>query len=143
MSGEFPLSILLIVYYYNSFVHFFTQIHCQIIPYPSIRETMSSSSQSPEPPTKKRRRSTPSVQTAKKRELDRIAQKKSRDRARNRVLELEDKIVRLQSDDKQKQIADLMRTVEDLRKENDRLRGMTEKIKCLTESAGTRESNHG
>lgn len=100
-------------------------------------------SSSPEPLPKKRRRSTPSVQTAKKRELDRIAQKKSRDRARNRVTELEEKITRLQSHDKAKQIADLMQTVEELRGENERLRNVTDKIKCLTESAGERKDFEG
>jgi hypothetical protein len=110
---------------------------------PYILIAMSSLSPSPEPVPKKRRRSAPSIQTAKKRELDRIAQKKSRDRARNRVLELEDKINRLQSDDKQKQIADLIRTVEVLRKENERLKVMTEKIKCLTQAADSKEANQG
>lgn len=82
---------------------------------------------------KKRPRESSSVQTAKKRELDRIAQKKSRERARNRMLELEEKLTRLQADDKQKQIADLIRVVEDLRKENERLRNVTDRIRCLTE----------
>lgn len=55
------------------------------------------------------------------------------------MLELEDKLNRLQADDKQKQIADLMQTVGDLRKENERLRTVTDKIRRLTESAGTTE----
>ena len=85
---------------------------------------------------KPRRRGSSSGQTAKKRELDRIAQKKSRERARNRVAELEEKIRRLQSDDKQKQISELMRVIEDLRSENEKLRSMTEKIRSLTETVG-------
>jgi hypothetical protein len=93
-------------------------------------------SDSGEAASKKRRRESCNVQTAKKRELDRIAQKKSRERARNRMLELEDKLNRLQADDKQKQIADLLRVVEDLRKENERLRAVTDRIRCLTDSAG-------
>src|SRR4051812_13194757 len=84
--------------------------------------------------TKKQRRESCSAQTAKKRELDRIAQKKSRERARNRMLELEDKLNRLQSDDKQKQIADLMQVVDDLRRENERLRTVTDRIRSLTDA---------
>jgi DNA repair exonuclease SbcCD ATPase subunit len=85
---------------------------------------------------KPRRRGSSSGQTAKKRELDRIAQKKSRERARNRMAELEEKIRRLQADDKQKQISELMGVIEDLRIDNERLRGMTEKIRSLTETIG-------
>ena len=88
------------------------------------------------PATKPRRQGSGSGQTAKKRELDRIAQKKSRERARNRMAELEEKIRRLQADDKQKQISELMRVIENLRIDNERLRGMTEKIRSLTESVG-------
>lgn len=87
--------------------------------------------------TKKRKRETCNAQTEKKRELDRIAQKKSRERARNRMQELEGKLKRLQADDKQKQITDLMQVVEDLRTENERLRSVTDKIRYLTESAGS------
>jgi hypothetical protein len=83
-----------------------------------------------------RRRCSSTGQTAKKRELDRIAQKKSRERARNRMAELEEKIRRLQADDKQKQISELMGVIEGLRSENERLRTMTEKIRSLTESVG-------
>jgi hypothetical protein len=85
---------------------------------------------------KPRRRGSNSGQTAKKRELDRIAQKKSRERARNRMAELEEKIRRLQADDKQKQISELMGVIEDLRGENEKLRSMTEKIRSLTEAIG-------
>jgi DNA repair exonuclease SbcCD ATPase subunit len=85
---------------------------------------------------KPRQRGSSSGQTAKKRELDRIAQKKSRERARNRMAELEEKIRRLQADDKQKQISELMRVIEDLRNENERLRSMTEKIRLLTNAVG-------
>jgi cell division septum initiation protein DivIVA len=77
-----------------------------------------------------------SSQAAKKRELDRLAQKKSRERARNRMLELEQKLERLQSDDKQKQIADLLRTVDELRKENERLRGMHQRVLSLVNGVG-------
>jgi hypothetical protein len=83
-----------------------------------------------------RRRDPSNCQAAKKRETDRIAQKKSRERARNRVLELEEKLNRLQDDDQQKQISELMRTVDELRRENERLRNVTTKIRCLTEAAG-------
>jgi hypothetical protein len=89
-----------------------------------------------EPVIKKRRRESCSAQTAKKRELDRIAQKKSRERARNRMLELEDKLNRLQADDKQRQIADLMQVVDDLKRENERLRTVTERIRSLTDAVG-------
>ena len=97
----------------------------------------SMDSEAATPTSKKpRRRGSSSGQTAKKRELDRIAQKKSRERARNRMAELEEKIQRLQADDKQKQISELMGVIEGLRSDNERLRGMTEKIRSLTEMVG-------
>jgi hypothetical protein len=52
------------------------------------------------------------------------------------MAELEEKIRRLQADDKQKQISELMGLIEDLRTDNERLRGMTEKIRSLTETVG-------
>ena len=85
---------------------------------------------------KPRRRDSNNCQTAKKREMDRIAQKKSRERAKNRMLELEEKLNRLQDDDKQKQISELMNTIDELRRENERLRTVTERIRGLTDAAG-------
>lgn len=87
--------------------------------------------------SKARRRVSTNGQKAKKRELDRIAQKKSRERARNRVTELQETIRRLQDDDKQKQISELMGVIEDLRCENERLRSTMEKIRSLTDTLGT------
>ncbi|KAE8442652.1 hypothetical protein EG329_003009 [Mollisiaceae sp. DMI_Dod_QoI] len=84
----------------------------------------------------KPRRDSNSSQIAKKRELDRIAQKKSRERARNRMLELEEKLERLQSDDRQKQITELLRVVDELKMENERLRATVEKIKDLVNCPG-------
>ena len=85
---------------------------------------------------KPRRRDASNGQTAKKREMDRIAQKKSRERSKHRMQELEDKLNRLQDDDKQKQISELMDTIDELRRENERLRTMTERIRGLAEAAG-------
>lgn len=63
--------------------------------------------------------------------MDRLAQKKSREKARHRVMELEKKLETLQSDDKQKQITDLLKVVDNLKKENERLRGVTGRIRGL------------
>ena len=79
----------------------------------------------------KARRDSACSQTAKKREMDRLAQKKSREKARRRVMELEKKLETLQSDDKQKQITDLLKVVDNLKKENERLRGVTGRIRGL------------
>ncbi|CZR69176.1 uncharacterized protein PAC_19076 [Phialocephala subalpina] len=84
----------------------------------------------------KPRRDSNSSQTAKKRELDRIAQKKSRERTRNRMLELEEKLERLQSDDKQKQISDLLRVVDELKRENERLQGIVDRVRGLVSDSG-------
>jgi hypothetical protein len=70
-------------------------------------------------------------QKARKRELDRIAQRASRKRAKNRIMDLEEKLQRLQADDKQTQISDLMRVVEELRSENVRLRKIISRIGSL------------
>ncbi|KUJ07681.1 uncharacterized protein LY89DRAFT_691433 [Mollisia scopiformis] len=91
-------------------------------------------------PKPKPKRDSSSSQTAKKRELDRIAQKKSRERVRNRMLELQEKLERLQSDDKQKQITDLLKVVDDLKKENERLRDTVEKIRGLVNSTNDMSS---
>jgi hypothetical protein len=82
------------------------------------------------------RRDSTVSQTAKKREMDRLAQKKSREKARNRVMELEKKLETLQSDDKQKQITSLLKTVDDLKKENERLKGVATRIQGLVEGIG-------
>ncbi|RFU33263.1 hypothetical protein B7463_g3048, partial [Scytalidium lignicola] len=75
------------------------------------------------------RRSLASSQIAKKRELDRAAQRASRERARNRMAFLEEKLQRLEADDKQAQISELMSVIGDLRNENSQLRAALLKIR--------------
>lgn len=53
------------------------------------------------------------------------------------MLELEEKVERLQSDDKQKQISDLLRVVDELKKENVRLQVIVDKIRGLVNGSGS------
>jgi hypothetical protein len=92
----------------------------------------------PEAKGRRRRLGSADERIERKRELDRIAQRASRERARARTQHLEEKLKSLQAEDKQEQISYLMNTIEELRRENTELRRVTEKIKFLAEAAAKR-----
>lgn len=72
------------------------------------------------------------AQLARKREVDRRAQRSSRQRTKNRMTNLEKKVELLQTDDAQNNILGLVKTIEGLRQENEKLRNFAEKIRGLT-----------
>jgi hypothetical protein len=91
--------------------------------------------------TSARRQDAASEHRARKRDLDRLAQRASRERAKSRMMYLEETLARLQADDKQKQISDLMGVIADLRDQNTQLRTMLEKIGRL--ACSTAEGSSG
>ena len=74
-------------------------------------------------------------QIKRKRELDRIAQRVSRERFRNRIEFLEEKLKAYESNDQESHISQLMKMNEDLRMENTQLRAMMMKIGFICDSA--------
>ena len=91
--------------------------------------------------TSSRRKTATTSQIVRKRELDRFAQRASRERTRLRLEFLEEKIQTLEAVDGPGQVAELMRKVEELRQENSRLRSLTWKIRCLADSVGPSKSS--
>jgi hypothetical protein len=69
-----------------------------------------------------------SNRVVRKRELDRVAQRASRERNRNRIQFLEKKLACLEAKDQPSRISDLMKVVSELREENERLRTTLRKI---------------
>jgi hypothetical protein len=69
---------------------------------------------------------------SRKREKDRLAQRASRERVKNHVLLLEEKVKALEANDKSEQITKMMNIIENLTDENSRLRSLLGKIRCLT-----------
>ncbi|KIW35299.1 uncharacterized protein PV07_02002 [Cladophialophora immunda] len=65
----------------------------------------------------------------RKRELDRVAQRASRERTKNRIRFLEEKLAALEAEDRDSRICDLMKVIKDLREENGRLASRLSKIK--------------
>ena len=83
-----------------------------------------------------RRKAATTSQVVRKRELDRNAQRASRNRTRSRIAFLEEKTRRLEAVNGSGQVAELLREVEKLRQENSHLRSLICKIRGLTESEG-------
>ena len=80
-------------------------------------------------------------QIERKRELDRIAQRVSRERTRNRVRFLEDKLKSLEARDNQGQLSHLMEVIKKLQDENMELKSVMMKIGHLvTDPGGSTES---
>ena len=80
-----------------------------------------------------RRRATADSQIDRKRELDRIAQRMSRERSRNRIIFLEQKLKSLEARDRGGEISHLMKVIEDLRQENTQLRASMMKIRFIAD----------
>lgn len=81
----------------------------------------------------RQRRTTADSQIDRKRELDRIAQRMSRERSRNRIIFLEQKMKSLEARDRGGQISHLMKVIEDLRQENTQLRASMMKIRFIAD----------
>lgn len=79
------------------------------------------------------RRPSQASQISRKRELDRSAQRASRERVKNRIAFLEEKLARLEAGDENAQISDLMQRISNLQNENSRLRAILLKIRAWTD----------
>ncbi|KAL5325696.1 hypothetical protein ACEPPN_006826 [Leptodophora sp. 'Broadleaf-Isolate-01'] len=83
----------------------------------------------------------PGSRLARKREVDRIGQRSSRQRTKDHIMMLENKMELLQADDKRGYILELLKTIEVLRQENEKLRNFGEKIRGLAAEMGNASHN--
>ncbi|KAN0098919.1 protein of unknown function (DUF3425) domain containing protein [Hyaloscypha variabilis] len=89
-------------------------------------------SQSPEP-VRMEKEDSKSNQRVRKRELDRVAQRASRERARNRLAFLEEKVAKLEALDQNQEVPNLMNALIKSREENARLRAALRRIRAYTD----------
>jgi hypothetical protein len=83
----------------------------------------------------RQRRATADGQTDRKRELDRIAQRMSRERLRNHIMFLEQKLKSLEACDRHGQITHLMNVIKELQQSNTQLRASMIKIRSITDNS--------
>ncbi len=103
---------------------------------------MSAAKSNTAPKARSQRKSTPADHVKRKRELDRIAQRNCRERTKNRIDFLEEKVRSLEARDGNGQFSSLMATQEMLLKDNTELRAAMRKILFIAESIlNTPESN--
>jgi hypothetical protein len=74
-----------------------------------------------------------SNQRVRKRELDRVAQRASRERARNRPAFPEEKVAKLEALDQNQEVPNLMNALIKSREENARLRAALKRIRAYTD----------
>lgn len=74
-------------------------------------------------------------QVLRKRESDRLAQRASRERTRQRLAFLEAKVKSLEATERSQQITGLLTQIEELRQENSRLRALILKVQTLTQAS--------
>ena len=86
-------------------------------------------------PHKARRRETSDSRTERKRELDRLAQRATRERTKNRIAFLEQKLASLESCDRQGEISNLTKIIDNLRNDNMRLQSAMLKMKFAINEA--------
>lgn len=99
---------------------------------------MNTAEDNAKPP--KRRRKDGDGRAERKRELDRIAQRATRERTKNRIADLEQRIASLESGDKNSEISQLTRVIDDLRRENAKFRNQLSKMKlAINEVLGEEE----
>lgn len=84
---------------------------------------------------KAQRRDTKDVRAERKRELDRLAQRATRERTKNRIAFLEQKLASLESCDQESTIGQLTKTIDDLRKDNMRLQSAMLKMRFAINEA--------
>ena len=84
---------------------------------------------------KARRRDTGDSRAERKRELDRLAQRATRERTKNRIAFLEQKLASLESCDRQGEISNLTKIIDNLRNDNMRLQSAMLKMKFAINEA--------
>lgn len=84
---------------------------------------------------KPRRRDPDDTRAERKRIQDRLAQRATRERTKNRIAYLEERLSSLESGDKQGEIASLTRIIDNLRQDNNRLRSAMLKIRTNIDQA--------
>lgn len=90
---------------------------------------------------KPRRRDTNDVRAERKRELDRLAQRATRERTKNRIAFLEQKLASLESCDRESTVTQLTKTIDGLRNDNMRLQAAMLKMRfAITEALEGAES---
>lgn len=85
--------------------------------------------------TRARRRETDDSRAERKRVQDRLAQRATRERTKNRIAFLEERLSSLEAGDKQGEIASLTRTIDSLRNDNHRLRNALVKMRTAIDQA--------
>ncbi|KAK5447908.1 hypothetical protein LTS15_009407 [Exophiala xenobiotica] len=83
--------------------------------------------------SKPRRRDTDERRVEKKRIQDRLAQRATRERTKNRIAFLEQRLQSLEASDKQGEISSLTRIIDDLRNDNHRLRNALVKVRTAVD----------
>lgn len=93
---------------------------------------------------KARRRDTSDNRAERKRELDRLAQRATRERTKNRIAFLEQKLASLESCDRQGEISNLTKIIDNLRNDNMRLQSAMLKMRFAISEAldGTEGSSN-
>lgn len=88
-------------------------------------------------PAKRRKKDNSDSRVERKRELDRIAQRATRERTKNKIADLEQRLAILESGDKNSEIAALTRTIDQLRNENAKYQNALTKMKfAICEALG-------
>lgn len=84
---------------------------------------------------KSRKKEACDIRVERKRELDRLAQRATRERTKNRIAFLEQKLASLESCDRQGEITNLTKMIDDLRGDNMRLQGALSKMRFAINEA--------
>jgi hypothetical protein len=105
---------------------------------------MDLDSNAPDVKPKPRRRDTNDVRAERKRELDRLAQRATRERTKNRIAFLEQKLASLESCDRESTISQLTKTIDNLRNDNSKLQSAMMKMRFAINEAldGAEVANH-
>ncbi|EXJ68623.1 uncharacterized protein A1O5_08417 [Cladophialophora psammophila CBS 110553] len=85
--------------------------------------------------TKSRRRDTDDSRAERKRIQDRLAQRATRERTKNRIAYLEQRLSSLEAGDKDGEITNLTRIIDNLRNDNNRLRNALVKMRTVIDQA--------
>jgi hypothetical protein len=86
-------------------------------------------------PSKSRRRETDDSRVERKRIQDRLAQRATRERTKNRIAYLEQRLSSLEAGDKHGEITNLTRIIDELRNDNNRLRNALVKMRTVIDQA--------
>ncbi|OCT44281.1 hypothetical protein CLCR_05796 [Cladophialophora carrionii] len=86
-------------------------------------------------PTKSRRRDADDSRVERKRIQDRLAQRATRERTKNRIAYLEQRLSSLEAGDKHGEITNLTRIIDNLRNDNNRLRNALVKMRTVIDQA--------